>query len=164
MMTTLLRIEPEPCGDDASNPTLPRFNAGIARRMGDIALNLAARRGLPIAVSIVGERAPLFYCALDGSRADDSDAIRRRQNTVLRFGLSSLEVGARFRRAGWSLQSQGLSEDDYALDGGGVPLRIVGSGMVGAMTIAGLDSECNHALVVECLRWHVDARAFALSA
>ena len=101
---------------------------------------------------------------LDGSAAGDSEAIRRRQNTVLRFGLSSLAVGERFRRAGWSLQSQGLSDDDYALDGGGVPLRIAGAGIVGAMTIAGLDSERNHALVVESLQWHVGRYALAMHA
>ncbi|MGS0893138.1 heme-degrading domain-containing protein [Burkholderia stagnalis] len=164
MMTTRFLLEPHPFDDDASNPALPRFNAAVARRIGEIAVNLASRRGLPIAVSIVGEQAPLFYCALDGSHAGDSDTIRRRQNTVLRFGLSSLTVGARFRRAGWSLQSQGLSDGDYALDGGGVPLRLGGTGIVGAMTIAGLDSEDNHALVVESLRWHVDGNAPATRA
>ena len=164
MVTTFLRIDHAPFGDDAPDTALPRFNADVARRLGEIAVNIASRRGLPIAVGIVGEAAPLFYCALDGSRAEDSDAIRRRQNTVLRFGLSSLEVGAQFRRAGWSLRSQGLSDEDYALDGGGVPLRVAGAGLVGAMTIAGLDSERNHALVVESLRWHVGANALAMIA
>ncbi|KVM59042.1 hypothetical protein WJ58_09505 [Burkholderia ubonensis] len=162
MTTTFPRFAP--FGDTASVPMLPHFDADVARRLGDIAVNLALRRGLPIAVGIVGEAAPLFYCALDGSRAHDSDAIRRRQNTVLRFGASSLEVGARFRRAGWSLQSQGLSEADYALDGGGVPLRLDGGAIVGAMTVAGLDDERDHALVVESLHWHVGANALAMIA
>ncbi|KVE05370.1 MULTISPECIES: heme-degrading domain-containing protein [Burkholderia] len=164
MVTPPFRLEPHAFDDDASNPALPHFNAAVARRIGEIAVNLATRRGLPIAVGIVGGHAPLFYCALDGSDARDGDAIRRRQNTVLRFGQSSLAVGACFRRAGWSLRSQGLSDDDYALDGGGVPLRLAGAGIVGAMTIAGLGSEDNHALVVECLRWHVGATALAMSA
>lgn len=164
MATPFPRCAPTPFGDTVSAPMLAHFDADVARRLGDIAVNLASRRGLPIAVGIVGEAAPLFYCALDGSRAHDSDAIRRRQNTVLRFGVSSLEVGARFRRAGWSLQSQGLSDADYALDGGGVPLRLADGGIVGAMTIAGLDDERDHALVVESLRWHVGANALAMIA
>ncbi|WP_321810372.1 MULTISPECIES: heme-degrading domain-containing protein [unclassified Burkholderia] len=164
MATPFPRCAPTPFGDTASTPMLAHFDADVARRLGDIAVNLASRRGLPIAVGIVGEAAPLFYCALDGSRARDSDAIRRRQNTVLRFGVSSLEVGARFRRAGWSLQSQGLSDADYALDGGGVPLRLADGGIVGAMAIAGLDDERDHALVVESLRWHVGANALAMIA
>ncbi|AIO42897.1 heme-degrading domain-containing protein [Burkholderia sp. AU19243] len=164
MVTSLFRAEPDAFDDDASNLLLPHFNAAVARRIGEIAVNIASRRGLPIAVGIVGDETPLFYCALDGSGAHDSDAIRRRQNTVLRFGRSSLAVGAGFRRAGWSLRSQGLSEDDYALDGGGVPLRVAGAGIVGATAIAGLGSEANHALVIECLRWHVGATALAMSA
>ncbi|KVL26094.1 heme-degrading domain-containing protein [Burkholderia sp. MSMB1835] len=164
MVTSPFRLEPHAVDDDASTPALPHFDAAVARRMGEIAVNLASRRGLPIAVGIVGEQTLLFYCALDGSGAHDGDAIRRRQNTVLRFGQSSLAVGARFRRAGWSLRSQGLSDDDYALDGGGVPLRVAGAGIVGAMAIAGLGAERDHALVVECLRWHVGANARAMSA
>lgn len=164
MANTFPRFAPAPICDIASTPMLSHFDADVARRLGDIAVNLAARRGLPIAVGIVGEAAPLFYCALDGSRANDSDAIRRRQNTVFRFGVSSFEVGARFRRAGWSLQSQGLSDADYALDGGGVPLRLAGGGIVGAMTIAGLDDARDHALVIESLRWHVGANALAMIA
>ncbi|AOJ24603.1 heme-degrading domain-containing protein [Burkholderia seminalis] len=163
MVTIFPRLDHAPFDEGARETALPRFNADVARRLGEIAVNIASRRGLPIAVGIVG-KAPLFYCALDGSGARDNDAIRRRQNTVLRFGLSSLEVGARFRHAGWSLQSQGLSDDDYALDGGGVPLRVAGAGIVGAMTIAGLESERNHALVVESLRWHVGANALAMIA
>ncbi|RQU84316.1 heme-binding protein [Burkholderia cenocepacia] len=113
MVTPPFRLAPHAFDDDTSNPALPHFNAAVARRMGEIAVNLASRRGLPIAVGIVGGHAPLFYCALDG---------------------------------------------------GGVPLRLAGAGIVGAMTIAGLGSEANHALVVECLRWHVGANALAMSA
>ncbi|MGU7769440.1 heme-degrading domain-containing protein [Burkholderia sp. MR1-5-21] len=157
MMRSLFRIEDDTFEQQASSTMLRCFNADAARRLGDIAVNIASRRGLPIAVSVVSARAPLFYCALDGSGADDCEAIRRKQNTVLRFGKSSLEVGAAFARAGLSLQSEGLSGDDYALDGGGVPLRIEHAGLVGAMTIAGLDSVRNHELVVESIRWHVGA-------
>ncbi|MXN73318.1 heme-degrading domain-containing protein [Burkholderia sp. 4701] len=156
-MRPFFRIEDETFDEQAASTMLPCFNADAARRLGDIAVNLASRRGLPIAVSVVSARVPLFYCALDGSGADDSEAIRRRQNTVLRFGRSSLEVGARFARSGRSLHTEGLSGDDYALDGGGVPLCVAHGGLVGVMTIAGLDSVRNHALVVESLRWHVGA-------
>ncbi|TCW87066.1 heme-degrading domain-containing protein [Burkholderia sp. SRS-46] len=156
-MRPFFPIEDETFDEQASHTLLPCFNADAARRLGDIAVNLASRRGLPIAVSVVSARVPLFYCALDGSDAGDSETIRRRQNTVFRFGKSSLEVGASFARSGRSLQAEGLSGDDYALDGGGVPLRVAHAGLVGAMTIAGLDSLRNHALVVESLRWYVGA-------
>jgi uncharacterized protein (UPF0303 family) len=156
-MRQFFRIEDETFEQQASRTTLPRFNADIARRLGEITINIASRRGLPIAVSVVSARGPLFYCALDGSGAGDSEAIRRKQNTVFRFGKSSLEVGATFGRAGWSLQSQDLSGEDYALDGGGVPLRVANAELVGAMTVTGLDSVRNHELVVESIRWHVGA-------
>jgi len=40
----------------------------------------------------------------------------------------------------------------------------IGGALVGAMTIAGLDDEHDHALVVESLRWHVGANALAMIA
>ncbi|MCM3347508.1 hypothetical protein M3633_23705, partial [Cytobacillus kochii] len=47
MVTPPFRLAPPAFDDDASNPALPHFNAAVARRMGEIAVNLASRRGLP---------------------------------------------------------------------------------------------------------------------
>ncbi|MBN3791165.1 heme-binding protein [Burkholderia sp. Ac-20353] len=154
-MRRFFRIDDETFEQQASSTMLPCLNADAARRLGDIAINIASRRGLAVAVSVVSARAPLFYCALDGSGAEDCETIRRKQNTVFRFGRSSLEVGIAFARDGLSLRSEGLSGDDYALEGGGVPLRVAATELAGAMTIAGLDSVRNHELAVESIRWYV---------
>lgn len=139
----------------AMRTTLPSFNAETARKLGEIAVNIASRRGLPIAVSVVHPRSPLFYCALEGSCADNGEWIRCKQNTVFHFGRSSLEVGALFSREGWSLSSHGLNPGDYTLFGGGVPLRVANAGIVGAMSVSGLDEVADHELVIEALCWHL---------
>ncbi|MBL3965310.1 heme-degrading domain-containing protein, partial [Burkholderia sp. KCJ3K979] len=41
MVTPPFRLAPHAFDDDASNPALPHFNAAVARRMGEIAVNLA---------------------------------------------------------------------------------------------------------------------------
>lgn len=155
-MDASISIESRPFEACASTPTLPDFNESIARRLGEMAANIAVRRGLPIAVSVVSQRSPLFYCTLDGNRTEDSESIRRKQNTVFRFRKSSHDVGRMFAQAGWSLESQGLSARDYALDGGSVPLSLVDTGIVGVMTVTGLDCARNHELAVEIVRCYLD--------
>ena len=135
---------------------LPSFNAETARKLGEIAVNIAQRRGLPVAVSVVRPCSALYYCALEGSCADNGEWIRRKQNTVFHFGRSSLEVGELFAREGWTLSSHGLDAGDYTLFGGGVPLRVANAGVVGAMSVSGLDDVADHDLVIEALCWHLE--------
>ena len=139
----------------AARTTLPAFNAEIARKLGEIAVNIASRRGLPVALSIVQPQGAIFFCALEGSSADNAQWIRRKQNTVFHFGKSSLEVGAMFAREDRSLASHGLSTSDFTLFGGGVPLRVANAGIVGAMSVSGLDDVADHELVIEALCWHL---------
>jgi uncharacterized protein (UPF0303 family) len=53
--------------------------------LGEIVVNIAARRGLPIAVGIAQRDQPLYFCALEGSNAENVDWIRRKENTVFHF-------------------------------------------------------------------------------
>jgi uncharacterized protein (UPF0303 family) len=135
--------------------TLPRFNAETARRLGEIAANIASRRGLPVAVSVVGTCGPLYFCALEGSCGDNVASIRRKQNTVFRFGKSSLEVAVTFAAKGWTLASRGMSGEDYSMCGGGVPLHTANAGLVGAIAVSGLGGRADHELAIEALHWHL---------
>ena len=70
-------IRDETFDEQAQRTTLPVFNADVARRLGESAVNIAARRGLPIAVGIAQRDQPLYFCALEGSNAENVDWIRR---------------------------------------------------------------------------------------
>jgi uncharacterized protein (UPF0303 family) len=155
MPNRALGLRDETFEEQAMRTMLPAFNAEIARKLGEIVVNIASRRGLPIAVSVVHSRSALFYCALEGSCADNAQWIRRKENTVFHFGRSSLEVGVMFGHEGWSLSSHGLSGQDYTLFGGGVPLRVANAGIVGAMSVSGLDHVKDHEMVIEALCWHL---------
>lgn len=149
------RMIDETFDQQAARTALPAFSADIARKLGEIAINLASRRNLPVAVSIAQPQGPIFFCALEGSSADNAEWIRRKQNTVFHFGKSSLEVGGMFAREGWSLASHGLSASDYTLYGGGVPLRVSNAGIVAVMSVSGLDDVSDHELVIEALCSHL---------
>lgn len=135
--------------------TLPRFDAGTARSLGEIVVNIGSRRGSPIAVSVARGGGLLYYCALEGSCTDNARSVRRKQNTVLLFGKSSLEVGMTFAQEGWTLASRGMSSDDYTLSGGGVPLYVANAGLVGALAVSGMGGAADHELALEALCWHL---------
>jgi uncharacterized protein (UPF0303 family) len=146
--------------EQARRTTLPVFNAEVARRLGEIVVNIATRRSLPIAVGVALPGRPLYFCALEGSNAENVDWIRRKESTVFRFERSSLEVGVMLERDGQRMASLGLSEQHYSTFGGGVPLRAANEGIVGAMCVSGLDHVADHELVVEALCWHLGVPHF----
>ena len=146
--------------EQARRTTLPVFNAEVARRLGEIVVNIAARRSLPIAVGVALPDRPLYFCALEGSTAENVDWIRRKESTVFRFQRSSLEVGVMLERDGQRITTPGLLEGHFSTFGGGVPLRVADGGIVGAICVSGLDHVADHELVVEALCWHLGVPHF----
>jgi uncharacterized protein (UPF0303 family) len=149
------RVKEEALSEHRKPLTLPRFDAQTARSLGEIVANIASRRALPVAVSVVRTGGPLYFCALEESCGDSAASNRRKQNTVLRFGKSSLEVGVTFAGKGWTLSSRGMAAEEYSLCGGGVPLYVANAGVVGALAVSGLGGPADHELAMEALHWHV---------
>jgi uncharacterized protein (UPF0303 family) len=149
------RVKEEALSEYRKPLTLSRFDAETARSLGEIVANIASRRALPVAVSVVRAGGPLYFCALEGSCGDNAASNRRKQNTVLRFGKSSLEVGVTFAGKGWTLSSRGMAAEEYSLCGGGVPLYAANAGLVGALAVSGLGGPADHELAMEALHWHV---------
>ncbi|PLB41358.1 DUF967 domain protein [Aspergillus candidus] len=123
----------------------------------------------------------VFQCATEpGTVADNEEWVRRKRATVLRWGVSSwlmrrkvlagLEApgdGAKEKREKekevegvfvrkFALKSGsggGGPADDYAIHGGGFPVRVTGvDGVVGVIVVSGLRQEDDHQVVVETVR------------
>jgi uncharacterized protein (UPF0303 family) len=131
---------------------LPRLDAEVAFELGTRLRSMALERGLKIVIDIRRLGQPLFYAALEGTTADHPEWVRRKSNVVARFHCSSYAVGLREQLKGQSLaDSQGLPVADYATHGGSFPLRVLGAGVVGSVTVSGLKQRADHELVVEAL-------------
>jgi uncharacterized protein (UPF0303 family) len=89
---------------------LPRLDAASARAIGDIAINLAVRRGLSITVCIARQQQTVFFGALDESGADDETRLPARMKTALAFRQSSMEVCLRLRQSGRCLSDFGFNQ------------------------------------------------------
>lgn len=128
------------------------LNEADAWALGSLMRQVAVERALPFVIDIrIGSR-PLFYTALPGSTPENPDWVRRKVNTVYRFHKSSYRVGREH-----ALQkkvfdaSRGMDPMDFAPAGGGFPIHLAGTGVVGAVTVSGVPQRQDHEFVVEML-------------
>ncbi|RAH39794.1 DUF967 domain protein [Aspergillus brunneoviolaceus CBS 621.78] len=160
------------------------FNLGLALR--DRILSLPASSRKPALISITLTTAPLpssftdnqpvpphvvFQCATEPGTIPDNEVwVRRKRNTVLRWGVSSwlmrnklLSTLADAEKGGveaafvkkYALRSSngGAVADDYAIHGGGFPVRVRGvDGVVGVIVVSGLKQEDDHQVIVDVVR------------
>lgn len=135
----------------------PSFDGDDAWRLGSILRVLAEGKAKPVAIAIWVAGQTLFYAATvtsdgRGVTPGNEDWLRRKRNTVLRFGKSSLRLGLELGRDGTTLEArQGLALADYATHGGGFPLLLRGTGCVGAVVVSGLAQREDHAIAVQAI-------------
>jgi len=112
----------------------------------------AVARGAAMSVEIQMAGRVVFACATDGAPAGHADWIRRKRNTVMRFGRCSYAMGLQLELEGKSIEERhGLTLADYAMHGGGFPLVLRGTGCVGSVVVSGLPQRLDHAMVVDAL-------------
>lgn len=111
--------------------------------------------GRSIAINIcTGTGQTLFQCVLGNATSRDNDEwVRRKRNTVIRFGHSSFLVGTKLAAKQFTIE-QGLlvPQADYAAHGGSVPIFVSNvGGLVGVLTVSGLAQEEDHELAIKAL-------------
>lgn len=111
--------------------------------------------GRSIAINVCASTGQtLFQCVLGTATSRDNDEwVRRKRNTVIRFGHSSFLVGVKLAAKGLTIE-QGLlvSQMDYAVHGGAVPIFVSNvGGLVGVLTVSGLAQEEDHELAIKTL-------------
>jgi uncharacterized protein (UPF0303 family) len=136
------------------------FNEDDAWQLGSTLRELAVERRLAIVIDIrrftphLGNQAgaPFFYTALPGTSPANAEWARRKANLVARLHRSSYAIGLGLKQKNATLQErQALPEGDYASHGGSFPITLVGTGVIGSVTVSGLAQRDDHELVVEAL-------------
>ncbi len=154
--------------DEASFPTLdslleqearlvlPSLGEADAIAIGRLLLARAETRAIPVVIEIRRLGRVVFRAALPGSTPDNDAWIAGKAAVVERFGHASLYVGRRYAAEGTTFEAAtGLSRPAYAAHGGGFPLAVAGTGIVGVALVSGLPQAEDHALIVECLEAHL---------
>jgi uncharacterized protein (UPF0303 family) len=131
---------------------LPSFEIADAIELGEIALDFGMTRGHPMATEVrIGDWV-VFHASLPGSSTDNDWWMGRKARVVLKTGHSSLHerVLAEETDIDWFAQ-HGVVEEEYAIHGGGLPINVIGKGLVGVLLISGLPQVQDHLLGVEVL-------------
>ncbi|WP_374372558.1 heme-degrading domain-containing protein [Tabrizicola sp.] len=131
---------------------LDRFDEDAALRLGQILVELASTGKMPVVINIRTADRTLFHAALPGSAPLNDLWARRKSNLALMFQLPSLLVGQQHKAKDETLARHGLRAEDYADNGGAVPIKVRGAGVVAVATVSGLPQVEDHKLVVRAIR------------
>lgn len=135
------------------------FTNEDAWMLGNIIVAEAKRRSLPVAVSIrLNNGYTVFQYAADGTNLCSQGWMDRKYNTVKMTEHSSLNLYMTLRRTEQSLEDLFLDPKEYAACGGGFPIRVEEVGVIGAVTVSGLDHISDHDLLIKCISMylHID--------
>jgi uncharacterized protein (UPF0303 family) len=127
------------------------FNEADAFQIGSALKAAADAQNLPMVIDVALWDRKLFYFARPGTTSDNEDWVRRKVNLVKRLHKSSYRVGRELAEAGITLADRSLPEKDYAAAGGSFPVRVLGAGLIGAITISGLPQRDDHNTVVAAI-------------
>lgn len=135
------------------------FSLGTALRVRAVA------EGFPLVIDVRLWDRPLFYCALPGSTPDNPHWVRRKAFLVERYSKSTYRLLLENKGERMLAIDRGLDARDYALHGGGFPIRVQGAGVIGAITVSGLPERRDHAVVVDAICDHLELskQTYALS-
>ena len=128
------------------------FDEEAAWALGSQMREAAEENNLSLAIDIrIGER-QLFFSALAGTGPDNIEWIRRKANSVRRFQKSTYLLGREFAARGVSFgPDRGVSLLEFVDAGGGFPIHIIGTGVIGSVTVSGIPQRDDHGFVVEQL-------------
>lgn len=110
-------------------------------------------------ISIASAAGPTLYQSVTGAGAlpDHETWVRRKRATVLRWGMSSYLMGRKYGGDEDAFAARaGLGPEtarEYAIHGGGVPIRVQGvEGVVAVVVVSGLKQEEDHGVVADVIR------------
>jgi uncharacterized protein (UPF0303 family) len=126
------------------------FDADTAWKLGNRLKANAETRGVAVTIEIRVGKETIFFFAMQGAKPENADWARRKRNVVDLLWRSSYAVGLSLQEEQSSLEAKmGLPLRDYTAHGGSFPIRVVGVGTIGTVTVSGLPQRDDHAMLVE---------------
>ncbi|MFT6924827.1 MAG: hypothetical protein ACJAZP_000397 [Psychromonas sp.] len=128
------------------------FNNQTAWQLGCKLKKLAEDKNAVVAIEVYAFNQTLFSYAMPGTELDNQHWIKRKRQTVLRFGHSTYYIGQYNRAKNREFEQQvHINAEDYCAHGGAFPIRIKNCGLVGVVTVSGLPQKEDHQMVTDAL-------------
>ncbi|MDR0999161.1 MAG: heme-binding protein [Treponema sp.] len=126
------------------------FNRQDAWKLGKELAAIILEEGLRLTVSVkLRDGFTLFQYAAEGTTVNNETWMIRKFNTVREFEASSLLTTLKHKKRNQTLESRGFETRLYAASGGGFPIRIKGSGLIGAVLASGCPHLQDHDTLVQ---------------
>ncbi len=106
----------------------------------------------PVGIEITINGLVVFRFFADGVRADTALWLQRKRRSVELMQMSTLRFRYWLEMKDKTLADRKINPDDFADVGGGYPVLLHGTGMIGSICISGLPNHVNdHELLVESI-------------
>ncbi|MDD3360400.1 MAG: heme-binding protein [Hespellia sp.] len=130
------------------------FQHEDALKLGNLMVEYAKKNDITIAFSIrMNSGCIVFQYCPDGTNLLNQKWMERKFNTVKLMERSSLMSALAWEEDGCDAHIHGLNPDEYALCGGGFPIRVKGNSVpVGAVIASNLFHIADHEFVISCLK------------
>jgi uncharacterized protein (UPF0303 family) len=145
--------------DQERRLVLRSLDENDAIAIGQRLLETATARDLAVTIEVRRAGRVVFRAARTGTNAHNDMYIAGKARVVERFNHSSLLVRTQHEEAGTTFEeATTLQFPEYSPHGGGFPLIVEGTGVVGVALVSGLPQQDDHALIVECLEAYIAAK------
>lgn len=117
------------------------FSRADALRLGQIINTVSEKYPAPLATEIVINGLVVYRYFQDGALPDSELWLERKRNAVELMQMGSLRFGFWLEENNETLESRKLDANEYAPGGGGMPIVLKGTGVIGSVCVSG---EPNH--------------------
>jgi len=143
--------------EEESRCVFSRFTAETAWILGSMIrarLQRASPRPAVVNITLANSDQLLFHAATGSGTGPDNDQwVARKRRAVLRWGSCTWALHNKYKgdEAAFASKFQlGQRGGDYAIHGGGFPVRVKGvEGIVGVIVVSGLTMQEDHEVIVE---------------
>jgi len=134
------------------NLEFTKFSRNDALAIGLSIIENAKKYIDPVAVEITLNGLVVFRFFSEGSCLDNDLWLSRKRNSINLMNMSSLRFMYWLDVIGETVANRKLNPNDYAAGGGGFPISLSGTGVVGSICVSGLpDHLDDHQLIVDTL-------------
>lgn len=113
------------------------FSRADALRLGELVNEVSKDYPEPVATEIVINGLVVYRYFQDGARLDSELWLERKRNAVELMSMGSLRFGKMLEDDGCGLSDRKLVDYDYAPGGGGMPIVLKDTGMIGSACVSG---------------------------
>jgi uncharacterized protein (UPF0303 family) len=132
------------------------FSRADVWKLGKELAGIVQDEGIPLSLSIrLSSGFVLFQYAPEGTSLNNEGWMTRKFNTVRMFETSSLLNSLKMKKGNQTFDGRGYDPRLFAASGGGFPIRLKGTGVIGAVVASGCPHLQDHGTLIEALSRHL---------